>query len=97
MKQSTYGVASPNLTYAVMDPTQITTTQEKDLDVRTDSTMEIRAHCSVAENKLYPQKYALLRIIWKGIETKAETITMLLYKSILHVIPSPRAELKKVE
>lgn len=57
MKWNTYREANPNLTYAVMDPKQITTTQEKDLDVRTDSSMEIPAHCSVAEKKLYPQKY----------------------------------------
>lgn len=32
-----------NLTYALMDPKQITTNQEKNLDVRTDSSTEIPA------------------------------------------------------
>lgn len=95
MKWNTYRKYNPNVTYAVMNPKQITTAQKKDLDVRTGSFTEVPAHCSEAEKKLYLRKYPEYRITWKRKKAKAGTITMPLYKSILYLIPSPGSRTEK--
>lgn len=88
VKWSSCREPNSNLTCAVVDPKEITTNQEKDLPVRMDS---FQLLLSSREETLPTEVYRVLMIICKGVEAKAGVIT------ILHLIPSTRVELKKVQ
>lgn len=87
MKGYTYGEVNPNRAYAVMDAKKITT-------VRTVRQFhgDSSSWLSSREETLHPEVSRALKIIWKR-----ESITMLLYQSIQHLIPSPGVELRKVQ